>query len=202
MCQGWCQFLKSAAIFCLSQVVEYEHNGVMKPVKGTRAYLSPEALACRGPAEFGQLDYRCLDIWALGVLMHVLLTEAYPWDEAVDTAASPEYQAYVRTGSLPHCKDLAPELVLLLRGMLCPAPRFRFTIHDVRSFITRRLSTHAALSGTSAHARAPAGMLRAQSLVSCIVIALVATLVLMFGQKCAPALPSMLAALFTRVLKK
>lgn len=181
-------------------MVEYEHNGMMKPVKGTRAYLAPEALACRGPDEFRQLDYCSLDIWALGVLMHVLLTEAYPWDEAVD--ASPEYQAYVKTGSLPHCKDLAPEFVLLLRGMLCPAPRFRFTIHDVRSFITRRLSTHSALTGTSTHARAPAGMLRAQSLVSCIVIALVATLVLMFGQKCAPALPSMLAALFTRVLKK
>lgn len=114
-------------------------------------------------------------------------------------------QEYFHTGKLPLWKELRPELVVLLRGMLCPDPRYRLSIHDVKRYMQRRLCmdfTRPETMLATETAVAIPGMVRAQSLLSCIVIALVASLVLMFGQKCATALPSMLAAVVARVGKK
>jgi hypothetical protein len=81
-----------APVWLVLQVIEYEQSGAMKPLKGTRAYLAPEAFTVRAPEEFRKLDYRAMDIWALGIVLHVLLLEQFPWDEAQDSPDFPTYQ--------------------------------------------------------------------------------------------------------------
>jgi hypothetical protein len=114
-------------------------------------------------------------------------------------------QEYISTGNLPLWKELRPELAVLLRGMLCPDPKYRLSVMDVKRYMHRRLAVDFSrpdqVLATETAVAIP-GIVRAQSVLSCILIALVASLVLMFGQKCAAALPSMLGAVVARVGRK
>ena len=92
-------------------------------VCGTLAYVAPEALAA---GQYGQ----GVDVWALGVAMHVLLTGAWPFDdededELMDSIIACELD-FSETAH-EEFSWISPDAVDLLTGLLEPNPKHRLT---------------------------------------------------------------------------
>ncbi|KAI9816965.1 MAG: Chk1 protein kinase [Thelocarpon impressellum] len=102
---------------------------------GSPPYIAPEVINCAAKTQ-GKSTYNAdqVDVWSCGVVLFVLLVGNTPWDEP--TAASWEYDEYVRSGGRPDGDELwsrLPNAVLsLLRGMMRVEPAGRFTFEEVR----------------------------------------------------------------------
>ena len=93
-------------------------------VCGTLAYVAPEALAA---GQYGQ----GVDVWALGVAMHVLLTGAWPFDNEDEDELMDSIIACDLDFDGPDAPEefswISPDAKDLLRGLLEPNPKHRLT---------------------------------------------------------------------------
>ncbi len=93
-------------------------------VCGTLAYVAPEALAA---GQYGQ----GVDVWALGVAMHVLLTGAWPFDSEDEDELMDAIIACDLDFDAPDAPEafswISPDAKDLLRGLLEPNPKHRLT---------------------------------------------------------------------------
>lgn len=89
--------------------------------KGSPAYVAPEVLACR-PYSGAQAD-----IWSLGVILYVILTGTYPFQDPVPAGLFQK----ISLGVFSTPKHVSPRAQRLLRKMLCRDPSMRFTALDV-----------------------------------------------------------------------
>ena len=90
-------------------------------VCGTLAYVAPEALAA---GVYGQ----GVDVWALGVAMHVLLTGAWPFDdEDEDELMDAIIECDLDFDEGEEWEWISPQAKDLLRGLLEPNPKHRLT---------------------------------------------------------------------------
>ena len=90
-------------------------------VCGTLAYVAPEALAA---GVYGQ----GVDVWALGVAMHVLLTGAWPFDdEDEDELMDAIIECDLDFDEGEEWEWISPRAKDLLRGLLEPNPKHRLT---------------------------------------------------------------------------
>ncbi|KAI8619222.1 kinase-like domain-containing protein [Chytriomyces sp. MP71] len=101
---------------------------------GTNEMAGPELLA-DAPFDTQQLDGRCADVFALGLILYTLLSE----DGQFPTAGKPPlpYSCLVVDGAssfpLPSISDLELEAWNLIESMICIHPGHRATIEDVMS---------------------------------------------------------------------
>ena len=93
-------------------------------VCGTLAYVAPEALAA---GQYGQ----GVDVWALGVAMHVLLTGTWPFDSEDEDELMDAIIACDLDFDAPDAPEafswISPDAKDLLRGLLEPNPKHRLT---------------------------------------------------------------------------
>jgi len=93
-------------------------------VCGTLAYVAPEALAA---GQYGQ----GVDVWALGVAMHVLLTGVWPFDDEDEDELMDAIIACDLDFDGPDAPEefswISPDAKDLLRGLLEPNPKHRLT---------------------------------------------------------------------------
>ncbi|KAL9612929.1 MAG: hypothetical protein Q9167_002512 [Letrouitia subvulpina] len=117
----------------------FSHNGITKLCTtscGSPPYTAPEVVACDSRVA-RKLDrgYRgdLVDIWSCGVVLFVLLVGNTPWDEPLDRSA--EFYEYVTSNGHPDdelWRNLPPETLSLLRGMMRVEPGQRFSLTEVR----------------------------------------------------------------------
>lgn len=90
-------------------------------VCGTLAYVAPEALAA---GQYGQ----GVDVWALGVAMHALLTGTWPFDdEDEDELMDAIIACDLDFEEGEEWAGISPEAKDLLRGLLDPNPKHRLS---------------------------------------------------------------------------
>ena len=109
----------------------FQHNGVRRTLTtpcGTPPYVAPEIHDMRYEGDSA-------DIWSAGVILYVLLAGNTPWAEP--TARDDEFrfyaQMYDRGLTYQPWNGFSPEVLNLLRGILCINAASRFTIPQIRS---------------------------------------------------------------------
>lgn len=112
--------------FGLTHKLTCDENGSLKKVlsfSGTPVYIAPEVLLQQ------EHDF-AVDLWALGIIMFIMLTEEPPfWNENIKAMftlvikSEPDWSSY----------QLPESAVDLLKGLLRKDPKTRFTIQDAQS---------------------------------------------------------------------
>jgi len=101
---------------------------------GTPDYMSPEMLGI-GPAMPGtgpKYDAKAVDVWAMGVLMYLLVTGVYPFEDPAHPNSVSHTLQNVRAGRMrPFPDDVSPELQELIKHMLQREPQKRITLRQV-----------------------------------------------------------------------
>ena len=121
----------------------YSHNGkerLANTVCGSPPYVAPEVVAGSYDGQFHdrgstRVAYRPdrVDIWSCGVVLFVLLVGNTPWDEP--TPQSWEFQEYIRGKGRSQdelWRQLPPDTLSLLRGIMKVDPSTRWTFQEVR----------------------------------------------------------------------
>lgn len=139
-CVAFCKFCTDYPSFPLlasAQVTrsESEEPGV---VGLTAAYASPEMLAL--PPEKRKRIDPPLDMWALGVILHIMLVGCHPFDyegDAPDTkiaslVVAKETPKSLKSGS-PMTAHLSPSAMDLIRKLLAWDPKKRITASEMLS---------------------------------------------------------------------
>jgi serine/threonine protein kinase len=92
---------------------------------------APEVLACQ------PLDPRAVDIWSLGLILHVMVsgTQLYqhPSDPAFIWLAAGRAGDLLLQQNYLHGAALSPLLRDLIAAMLCPDPARRITVEGIRA---------------------------------------------------------------------
>ncbi|KNC85783.1 serine/threonine protein kinase [Sphaeroforma arctica JP610] len=125
--------------FGLSAVLE---KSTSHTIVGTIPYMSFELVECLGLprekmlAKCANIDWKMVDVWALGIVMFTLLTGRFPWGRACMN--SREYVRYLddRSTQLPW-SSLETSALKLLHMMLEPDPKKRATIDQLVTFMRR-----------------------------------------------------------------
>jgi len=107
---------------------------------GSPVYMAPELL------EKQPYDPFKADVWSLGVLLHLLLTERLPFEPSTDSVDS-VFEA-VKNQPLVLPPTISPSARELLTGMLDRRPHRRFTMEQVTN---HRWLSHPTVSRGSAH---------------------------------------------------
>lgn len=97
---------------------------------GTRLYMSPEHLRT-GRKGFNEGYGRAADVWALGVTLYIMTTGLHPFASVADDTDTVESRIY--NAELVEPTELSPELVSLLRGILCKDEYQRLELHEIMS---------------------------------------------------------------------
>jgi serine/threonine protein kinase len=113
---------------------------------GTPDYLAPELLGEAGAAALrervtGAYDARATDVWAMGVLLYLLATGQYPFEDPSqpqNVVATLGNIARGRARPLP--RGLSAELADLLGGLLAVDPRERLTLAGLAAHPWLRLA--------------------------------------------------------------
>ncbi|XP_014663377.1 PREDICTED: MAP kinase-activated protein kinase 2-like isoform X2 [Priapulus caudatus] len=94
----------------------------------TPYYAAPEVL---GPEKY---DFSC-DLWSLGVITYILLCGYPPFYSAHGAAMSPGMKKKIRSGQYdfpdPEWKQVSPQAIELIKGLLKTDPAKRLDIQDV-----------------------------------------------------------------------
>lgn len=106
---------------------------------GTPDYMAPELLGGAGSGfaalqerRIGQYDARACDVWAMGVLLYLLVTGQYPFEDPrqpQNVVATLQNIAAGRMRPLPH--RISPECADLITAMLTQDPQTRITLLDI-----------------------------------------------------------------------
>ncbi|RMZ80811.1 hypothetical protein DV737_g2804, partial [Chaetothyriales sp. CBS 132003] len=122
----------------------FEYNGKRKSAVtrcGSPPYVAPEVLTLGSHDKSTAVGYDAdrADIWSCGIVLFVLLAGNTPWskpEEGRDECGRPnEYSEYISTNGRPEdelWQALPGEVLSLLRAMLKPDPKTRFSLADVR----------------------------------------------------------------------
>jgi serine/threonine protein kinase len=89
-----------------------QHGNLSRYGNGTMRYMAPELAVVHNQVTCAQTSQ---DVWSLGVLVFVMLTKFFPWDEPTD--ADPKYTAFMR-GDLASSKlwsAMSPEFASFMR---------------------------------------------------------------------------------------
>lgn len=114
-------------------------RGAERVIAGTPAYMAPEA--------FGETPREpSMDVYALGVALHVMLTGTLAFDDAQLTAQIHDKHAGPPALDSAAWQQAPGGLRELLRAMLAPAPQDRPTMATVRTWV-RRLGFSALVGG-------------------------------------------------------
>ena len=98
---------------------------------GKYYYISPEVLQSREP-----FDGMAIDLWAVGVILHIMLTGRPPWEIARDE--DPRFRQISRRGGLEAMirnmggEPLSFAAVDLMQRMLFADPRQRLSLSEIK----------------------------------------------------------------------
>lgn len=117
--------------------------------KGSPAYVSPEVLVCR------PYDGAAADVWALGVVLYIMLTGTYPFQDNKPARLFDKIQQAWRAVAFPDC--VSPAARDLIKQLLTRQPERRPSAEDLLSHPWVSGITVAATSPASGTAVSPAG---------------------------------------------
>jgi serine/threonine-protein kinase len=109
-------------------------------IKGKEAYLAPETLLGTG-------ETPATDVYALGVMLHEIITGEPPMGDLVAVAAR------VRGGHLPLDEGLDPSAAAIVVAMMDLEPRARPSAEEVSEWLASLVAEHASDGGRNALVR-------------------------------------------------
>ncbi|HVK11614.1 MAG TPA: protein kinase [Gemmataceae bacterium] len=113
-----------------------DDRSVTRTVGGTPRYMAPEQLAALGDPAV-RVDGRA-DVYALGLLLHELLTGRLPFAGPADPTAETVGAIGAARRNAPHIELASPGVAAILRQCLAPDPADRYaTAADLRDDLTR-----------------------------------------------------------------
>ncbi|KNC82341.1 serine/threonine protein kinase [Sphaeroforma arctica JP610] len=101
---------------------------------GTTNFMAPELLYDTD-REFGTVDLKACDVWALGVCLFCMCTGRFPWSEATDKCVGYRcYSAREHTSQDLWLRIPAPAMVMLSHMLAIDVSR-RWTINEVQAYL-------------------------------------------------------------------